>query len=75
MSGSAAGGAVRIQTVGGLMLFAVAGHCAARLVHASRAAARPRRPATAWMPWVAAVGAAGSGGGQGAKPPKGGGEP
>lgn len=41
MSGSAAGAAVWIQAAGALVLIAVAGHCAARLVQASRAAARP----------------------------------
>ena len=41
MSGSAAGGAVGIQTALALVLLAVVGHCAARLVQASRAAARP----------------------------------
>lgn len=41
MSGSATGGAVWIQTACTLVLLAVAGHCAARLVQAGRAAARP----------------------------------
>ena len=41
MSGSAAGGAVWIQSAGALVLLAVAVHCAARLVQAGRAAARP----------------------------------
>ncbi len=41
MSGSAADGAVWIQSAGALVLLAVAVHCAARLVQASRAAARP----------------------------------
>ncbi len=39
MSGSAAGSAAWIQTAFGLALVAVAGHCGARLVQASRAAA------------------------------------
>lgn len=38
MSGSAAGGAVWVQPAAALMLLAVAGHCAARLVQASHAA-------------------------------------
>jgi hypothetical protein len=41
VSGSAAGGAVWIQSAGALVLLAVAVHCGARLVQASRAAARP----------------------------------
>jgi Domain of unknown function (DUF5134) len=41
VSGSAAGGVVWIQTASALALLAVAVHCAARLVQASRAAARP----------------------------------
>ncbi len=40
MSGSAAGGAVGIQAACALVLLAVAAHCAARLVQASRATAR-----------------------------------
>jgi len=39
VSGSAAASAVWIQTASALVLLAVAGHCAARLVQASRAAA------------------------------------
>lgn len=41
MSGSAAGGAVGIQAACALVLLVVTAHCAARLVQASRAAARP----------------------------------
>jgi hypothetical protein len=42
VSGSAAGGAAAwVQAASALLLLAVAGHCAARLVQAGRAAARP----------------------------------
>ena len=41
MSGSAAGNAIWFQTASALLLLAVAAHCAARLVQASRAGARP----------------------------------
>jgi hypothetical protein len=41
VSGSAAAGAAWMQAAGALALLAVAGHCAARLVQASRAAALP----------------------------------